>query len=48
MVYEKYDSIFRRGLIEYKPGTKAQKRAKYRAHDMNKNIEDIGEEDNEY
>lgn len=32
-IHEKYDSIFRRGLIEYKSGTKAQKRTKYKAHE---------------
>ena len=28
-IHEKYDSIFRRGLIEYKSGTRAQRRSKY-------------------
>lgn len=27
-IREKYDSIFRRGLIEYKPGTKAHRKSK--------------------
>lgn len=32
LIYEKYDSVFRRGLIEYKSGTRAQKRHKYKLH----------------
>jgi len=32
LVHEKYDAIFRRGLIEYKKGTKAQTRHKFRPH----------------
>lgn len=45
-IYEKYDSVFRRGLIEYKPGTKAQRRTKFRAHLVERvNLMPVGEDE---
>ncbi len=40
-IRERYDSIFNRGLIEYKPGTKAQKRHKIKLHTKHNQKQDF-------